>query len=277
MKLKHNKKRNTAFLFETIVRELTRSAIRKDTVSISTCKEILKEHFSAGTVLHRELRLYQALCETHGLSKHSAEKLLQEIRTSHRDLMSEASRRVFTEQSAVIDKINKSVSKNAFSNFIPQYKNIATVYQIFNGGVSPERRVLLEDIICESLSTSPALISAKPDPAVDSLIMKNFVKKFNDRYGKSLQTEQSKLLNNYVLSFADNGLVLKAYLHEEIGRLRKIIKSGLKMEEIKPDQEMVEKTNLVLKTLDNCSSEKINNKMLESILKIQSLAMEIEA
>ena len=30
MKLKHNKKRNTAFLFEALVRELTKSVVRKD-------------------------------------------------------------------------------------------------------------------------------------------------------------------------------------------------------------------------------------------------------
>ena len=78
------------------------------------------------------------------------------------------------------------------------------------------------------------------------------------------------------MSFSDNGLALKAYLHEEIGRLRTVVNSSLKIEEISQDEDMVDKTNKVLSLLDECSREKINNQMLEDILKIQHLAREIE-
>jgi hypothetical protein len=147
MKLKHNKKRNTAFLFETLIREMTRAAIRKDAKALASCKAILKEYFSAGTALHEELQLYRSLYETYGLSKSSAEKLLAEVRESYSKLINEKSAVMFTEQSAVIKKINKDVSKDVFSNFVPQYKNIATIYQIFNGDLAPAKRVLLEELI----------------------------------------------------------------------------------------------------------------------------------
>ena len=252
MKLKHNKKRNTAFLFEALVREMTRAAIRKDTDCLARCKEIIKKHFSSGTVLYEELQLYRSLYETRGLSKHSAEKLLTEVRKSYTEIVETSSDAIFAAQSRVIKEINKNVSKNVFSNFVPQYKNIATIYQIFNGGLTPEKRILLEEIVCDSLS---ATSSAKADHpvVVDSLVMKNFVKKFNERYGDTLYEEQQRLLNKYVLSFSDNGLALKAYLHEEIGRLRTVITRGLKQEDIAEDKDMSDKTKQVLGVLDGLS------------------------
>ena len=36
-KLKHNKKRNTAFLYETLVRELTKSIVKKNNIRSSKC------------------------------------------------------------------------------------------------------------------------------------------------------------------------------------------------------------------------------------------------
>ena len=276
MKLKHNKKRNTAFLFEALVREMTRAAIRKDQKTLANCKNILKVHFSKGTVLYEELNLYRSLYETQGLSNTSAQKLMTEVRSLHSSLTLEKAEEIFKAQSVVIKEINHNVTKNVFSNFVPNYKNIATVYQILNGELAPEKRVLLEEVVCEALTNKKNKSSDPTSPQVDKLIIKNFIKKFNERYSGTLHEEQNKLLNNYVLSFSDNGLALKAYLHEEIGRLRTVVNSSLKIEEISQDEDMVDKTNKVLSLLDECSREKINNQMLEDILKIQHLAREIE-
>ncbi len=61
MKIKHNKKRNTAFLFETLVRELTKSIVEGDKRRGSTIKTILKEHFGRGMVLFSELDCFNSL------------------------------------------------------------------------------------------------------------------------------------------------------------------------------------------------------------------------
>ena len=150
------------------------------------------------------------------------------------------------------------------------------MYQIFNGELPPERRVLLEEVVCNSLSGADTL-EEKRTHQVDNLVMKNFVKKFNDRYSGSLHEEQSVLLNNYVLSFSDNGLALKAFLNEEIGRLRDAIHTGIKREEISSDEDMKSKSKKVIAILDEFAKKKINSGMLECVLKIQSLVREIEA
>ena len=52
MKLKHNKKRNTAFLYESLVKELTKAVVKNDTKRRSALVSIIKEHFSKGTALN---------------------------------------------------------------------------------------------------------------------------------------------------------------------------------------------------------------------------------
>jgi len=277
MKLKHNKKRNTAFLFEALVREYTRAAIRKDQEVMKECRNILRDYFSSNTVLGKELSLYRSLYETVGLSKPAAEKLISEVRSTYKHMISENQKEIFAEQSAVIKKINKNVSTNVFSNFVPQYKNLATVYQIFNGELAPEKRILLEEFISDSISSTPTKknISAK-DP-VDNLVLKNFLKKFNDKYGDALFEEQSKLLSRYVLSFSDNGLAFKSYLHEELGRLKGAVSEGTKKDEIANDSDMIEKTQRVMTILENFANKKMTNNGLEQVLKIQALVREINS
>ena len=53
MKVKHNKKRNTAFLYEALVRELTKAVVEQDSNRSNRVKKILKEHFKSGMVLFR--------------------------------------------------------------------------------------------------------------------------------------------------------------------------------------------------------------------------------
>ena len=55
-------------------------------------------------------------------------------------------------------------------------------------------------------------------------IYKSFVKRFNQEYSDKLLPSQKELLNKFVTSFHNNGLELKNYLNEEVGRLRKSCK-----------------------------------------------------
>ena len=64
MKLKHNKKRNTAFLYEALVKELTKAVVNKDTQKKNALVSMLKENFSVGKILQKELELIKTLSET---------------------------------------------------------------------------------------------------------------------------------------------------------------------------------------------------------------------
>ena len=149
MKLRHNKKRNTAFIFEALVKEMTKSVMKKNTGKKKKIAAIIKEHFKSDSVLGRELKLYQSLVEEDSFdSMGTAERVLQETKRQYSFLDKEE---IFKEQSRVINKINKILSKDVFSNFVPNYKSLASAYQIFNQEMSPKNRVLLENSLLEGI------------------------------------------------------------------------------------------------------------------------------
>ena len=104
-KTKHNKKRNTAFLYEALVREMTKAVVSQDKQRKNNIVNILKESFSSNKILGKELKLYQAILESKNLNVVTAEKLLYKIREAYSELDSEE---IYNAQSEVINKINKN-------------------------------------------------------------------------------------------------------------------------------------------------------------------------
>ena len=273
MKMKHNKKRNTAFIFEALIRELTKAIVAKDEKKKKTIVRLVKENFKGNNALAKDLELYKAILDTKGLDMHTAEKLIFEAKM-RKKIIDE--KELFREQSEIINKINKEINPNVFSNFVPNYRDIATVYQIFDYKTKTKSRVLLEKQMVEKmmLTKKEQKPSMKP---IDNLTYKTFVKKFNEKYGSELVTEQKALLSHYIGSFTDNGLELKSYLNEEISRLRQIVDKSLDTDGVKGDAEMVTAISKVKSILDECSTRPIDNEMIQQILKIQNLAKEIES
>ena len=77
---KHNKKRNTAFLYEALVKEVAKSVIEKDLQRKGLLVSIIKEHFNVQTHLGKELQLYRALASSEDMEANIAEKLIQEAK-----------------------------------------------------------------------------------------------------------------------------------------------------------------------------------------------------
>jgi hypothetical protein len=78
--MNHNKRRNTAFLYEALVRELTKSVVAKDEERKSAVMAVMKEFFSNDSVLKQELTLYNEIIETRGTTKNAAEKIIGYVR-----------------------------------------------------------------------------------------------------------------------------------------------------------------------------------------------------
>ena len=272
MKLKHNKKRNTAFLFETLSRELTKAIVNRDFQNKKKILAIIEEHFNKDKEIAKELELYKSIIESKNLDTYSAEKIIFESKKQYDKL---DKNRIFSEQSNLINKINKELSGETFANFVPNYKNLASLYQIFNTEMSPKKKVLLEGEIINYMSArKPIRESAKQIPS-DKLVLKAFIGNFNDVYSKTLCEEQQELLNKYITSFVDNGLELKLFLNEEIGRLKQVIGGSLKSEGMNRGEPVFEKTTKVLKAIDSFKEKDIDSNMIEKILKIQNLASEL--
>lgn len=273
MSLKHNKKRNTAFLYETLLKELTKSIVSGATEKKWQIINLMKEFFNTNTNLHKELVLYKSLNETNQLAPQTAEKLVYEVRLQHSKL---DKKKIFSEQSALIKKMNMTLSKSVFSNFVSNYKSLATIYQIFNEETPTKSRVLLEESVLKKLISEEQEEEQTMRP-IDNIAYKQFVQKFNQEYNDKLCREQKELLNKYIASFLDNGIELKVYLNEELSRLKSEVKDSMKLQEIKDDKDMMEKTKSVAALLESFKEKKIDKDMIEKVLKIQELAREITA
>tara|TARA_Y100000034_G_scaffold63059_1_gene76325 strand:- start:848 stop:1678 length:831 start_codon:yes stop_codon:yes gene_type:complete len=272
MKNKHNKKRNTAFLYEVLIREMTRAVVAKDKHAKILVTDIIKNYFKKNTCLYEELQLYKALTETTDLNDKISERLLLEVKASRVKLNE---KKLFNEQTRLITKINNSFNSSVFSSFIPNYKSLATVYQIFNCSVSIKDKVFLEQLVLNNMQSKTIKEEDTLDN-IDNLVFKTFIKKFNKSYGEILTEGQKQLVTNYIFSFSDNGVGLKSYLNEEIGRLREIVKGSLTLGEITKDSDMVKKTNKVLEFLDSFKEKQLTENDIEKLLNIQSLADEVQ-
>lgn len=269
--MKHNKKRNTAFLYEILTKELTRSIIEKNELLKQNILLIIKEHFSKNCILYKELSLYKTLKETKNVEARIAEKIYYESVNIYSSL---SKKEIFNEQTCLIDKINKKISPKAFSSFVSDYKSLASIYQVFNSELNIKEKVLLEETIIKNM-TNPEETKKEMQP-LDTLTYKTFINKFNTKYSDSLLEEQKNLLTNYLTSFSDNGISLKLFLNEEINRIKTELNKCINLDEIKQDNKMLEKTNKIFEKLNIFKEKEFDQKMLSEMLKIQYFISEAQ-
>ena len=60
MKFNHNKKRNTAFIYEVLIAELSKASMANDNDKKNKLVNLLKENFSKGKILKRDLDIYRS-------------------------------------------------------------------------------------------------------------------------------------------------------------------------------------------------------------------------
>ena len=256
MKKKHNKKRNTAFLFEVLVKEMTKTFVSGNAEKSKKIRKIFKDSFGAGKALAEELDCYNALREKSNLDKYTAEKLIFETKCKHSKLDKDE---IFVEQSKLIKNINVNLGPDTYKNFVPNYKSFATIAQIFGDKTPVKNRVLLESEILNNLVSS----QSKEDEMkpVDSLVVKTFIEKFNNKY-VSLFESQKKLLEKYIVSFSDNGVDFKVYLKEELSRILSEVKLSLKTKEVANDKVMVENTQKTISLIEKFNVATVGPKEL---------------
>jgi len=269
MKAKHNKKRNTAFVYEALLKEAVASIIKKDLKESKKIVNLIRKHFGPGSLLRRDLECYRSLYENQSLDKAIGERILKEA-TIAKKMISQDD--LFIQQSEFIKDINKNVSPSVFNNFVPNYRTLATINKMFNTP-SPKEKVILENKIIENMAGTTEESTVQD---IDNFSYKVFVNKFNERYSDGLLKEQKELLGYYITSFADNSIELKMFMNEELGRLKNVLNEALAKEEIQTDTEMKQKTLQVIERLNEFGTTEVKReKVLITVLKTQQLVREI--
>jgi hypothetical protein len=264
-KHKHNKKRNTAFLFESLVKELTKAVIYEEKHKQIAISGLIKEFFNKNNVLNKELCLYKQLYETKDFPKEIAEKLIDAVKQEH-DKLNEND--IYNEQSRLIAKVNKSFGAKVYDNFVPNYKTLATISQIFNKNVEAKQKVLLEQELLGNI-TGKLITENKKTDVYDATVINRFVDRFNETYNESLLEEQKELLTKYI-NHSEDDLEFKVYLNEEITRL----KSDLEQVKNSDTTGNVAKIN---ESLNSFKFSEINDDLIKKVMYVQQFLHEVKA
>tara|TARA_B100000131_G_scaffold310092_1_gene341364 strand:+ start:380 stop:1195 length:816 start_codon:yes stop_codon:yes gene_type:complete len=265
--MKHNKKRNTAFLYECLIKELTLAIVRKNETMKQDIINIIREHFNRHTILHEDLQIYNQLLETK-LTGDIAGRFMYEIR---RDWETLSRKKVFNSQTALIKQINETLGAEFFGSFVDNYKDIATVGSFLqSASLKAKQRIVSEDRMFQMLTSETN--ETKVFKHIDNLTYNTFVNKFNETYEHTLRDEQRLLLTNFIISFSDNGLGLKCFMNEELGRLKKEMTSLIEANNV--SEKYKERGGKVLSKLEEFSKTPINEEMVKDVFYIQDLIAE---
>lgn len=272
MKNSHNKKRNTKFIFESLVIEMTKYIMKGEKQKGKEILSLIKESFGKDTNLYKELKIYDSFLSTEKVACRIAEKIIDELKKEHKDTINKEE--LFKEQSVLIAKVNKRNFKNAFSNFVPNYRNLATIYQILGKELNAKKRIMLEEKMIDFMSKADRIDEKKVEH-INSLTYKIFLEKFNNEYS-SLNENQKKLIYNFIMSFSDDEVSFNEFLNEEIERIKSELEKGRRKDiEIFTNEEINMKLGKVYSLIESFKEKKVGEKEVVKILQLQELCKEI--
>ena len=84
--------------------------------------------------MRQDLECYRSLYENQSLDENTSQKVLTE---SRRQKMMIDPTGLFKQQTELIHDINKELTPEVFNNFVPNYKALATIDQMFSTKTSP--------------------------------------------------------------------------------------------------------------------------------------------
>lgn len=234
--IKHSKFRNTGFLFELLVRQVT-SDILSNRKSIA--EGLLKKYFNSKTELANELKLYQFIVNEKYNNENRAERFIDAVIDNRKKL---DEKKILKEKYNLIKEIKENYQIDDFlKSQVPNYKVLASVYKIFEFNLNTESSYDPKDFvntkfaIVEHLTSKPVANAKsvdkinealkKEDKEIRLLTYKMLVENFNKKY-KSLNEKQKSILKEYINSFT-NSDNLKAFITNEVVVLNKeLTKTG---------------------------------------------------
>ena len=234
---KHNKIKNTGILFELLTRQIAVDVMNDS--KNSPAIKIIKEFFNEKTTLGREKELYSILIEKKYKTAEQANILLEAVIKNRRKL---SNRRLKNEKYNLIKKIKENYSVNDFFNSrIPNYKVLASIYNVFELESSKEKIGPIEETdskisIVENICGQSIKQSKKSKDLVESyqsqeqdvrlLTYQLLVDKFNKKYS-NLNESQKNLLREYINNLSNTNS-LREFINTEVIKVQKALKSHLR-------------------------------------------------
>ena len=278
--IKHSKFKNTGFIFELLVRQIT-SEIMSGKQN-SKAEKILQEYFSGKKELSKELKLYQYLINEKYNSENKAEKFVETVCEARKRLDEQ---KLMKEKYNLIKEIKEAYDIDEFTkSSISNYKNLASIYKIFEATITKEsfepkdivnsKFTIVENMINSSIENKDKKLNdrvfeeyKKQDEEVRMLSYKMLVENFNKKYN-NLSAGQKNLLKEYINNINNTGK-LKEYVNGEVNTLSEGLKEvGSKI------SDKVTKIKLA-ETISNIRKIKSVKKLRESHLSALMMSYEL--
>ena len=207
MKVKHNKKRNVGLLFAQLSQAVSEAMVEGNVKKANNVLSLVKRHFSPGTELFKEFRLFRAIMVTSVPSDSLATSIMSEAKTASRNI----DMKLLTQQkSALIKDINYNLNEsNFYSRRVGDYKMYATVQTLLGEwrNTSPDVSVVakFESELHSHLLKEKKLenLEELKTTDVNNLVVDIMRKKLEEKFGSHLSDNQMSLLREYVF-FGDD-------------------------------------------------------------------------
>ena len=278
--IKHNKIKNTAFLYECLTRQITSDVLSNNDPSPALA--IVKEFFKPTTILGKELVLYKALTSKKLKNEGKINYLVDSVLRERAKLNYSEMRRA---KYNLVKKITEKYDlKDFFRTRISNYRDIASVYKLFEiqHNSNPFEETEIRFVVMENLKEKDAPKSNKQSVVekfqkesrdLRLLSYKILVDKFNQKYS-NLNESQRGLLQAYINNIS-NTSTLKDFMAEEIKKLKnEILKIHPKIDDKVVSIKLKECLN-VLKKLNK--GNVVNEEQLVTMMRFYSLLDEINA
>lgn len=279
MKPKHNKLKNSAILFELLVRQITSDTLKNQE---SKAIGILKKYFN-NTEICKEYRIYNALTSAKHLTEQKADILINASVESYRKLNKTSLKKQKYDLVAAI-KEHYNIDEFFKAN-ISNYKMLASIYMLFEMDqpeyVDPQKYSDCKVTILEAIS-APASTESKDelleafstyDKGTRALVYKIMLKKFNEKY-QDFDTKQKSLLAEYINNMSSTDK-LKEYVNTEFVTVKKQLKKHIK--EVQDEVRKV-KLNEVLSFIKEIQPGKnVTDKEVHNLLSYYELLKEFDA
>ena len=229
---KHSKIKNTGILFELLTRQITVDVLNSS--KESSAIKILKEFFNPKTELGKEYELYKILLEKKYGKSEQANILIEAVTKNRRKL---SNRILKSEKYNLIKTIKENYSVVDFFNTkIPNYKVLASIYNVFELESSKEKitpveetdsKVTIIENICTEQKSKPKKKSIVESQEKDLRLLtyQLLVDKFNKKYS-SLNENQRNLLREYINNLSNTNS-LREFIDTEVIKVKKILKAHL--------------------------------------------------
>ena len=207
MKLKHNKLKNTAILFELLTQRLTSEIISEQK---PVAVNLIKKYFH-NTELAKEYSLYKSIMESTDLDESVANLTLKEVESYFSKIDKS---KLGKEKYNLINEISKNYDTNDFFKArVNDYKLLGTI-SILLETFAPKNSYEISDIISnkkvilEHLTSKPIVEEksqileeySKLDNSQRNIVFRKVVDKFNEKFANELNEKQKEVLLEYIMN-----------------------------------------------------------------------------